>query len=92
MSAMFAWPERISRPSPKVGDRRTVNRLLVLPKKLQREWRWLGLEQIVQEFQRYRACPPEMKAMDVVGWRDICWADDQPCENEGQINPPPRKP
>lgn len=52
---------------------RVVVRFLLLPKKLNNEWRWLGFECIAQEFQRYRVQRPGMRAMDVVGWRDVAW-------------------
>jgi hypothetical protein len=65
------------RPVPKVGDRRTIKRFLLLPKKLEGEWRWLGFERIKQEFQRYWAYPPEMRAMQVVGWRAVAWDRDE---------------
>lgn len=73
MAAAFHWPERAKPARPKVGDMRVVVRFLLLPKKLGGEWRWLGFECIAQEFQRYRVQPPEMRAMDVVGWRDMAW-------------------
>jgi hypothetical protein len=73
MSAIFRWKQRNPLPSPQVGDVRAVVRFLLLPKRLDGEWRWLGFECIAQEFKRYRVCPPEMRAMDVVGWRDVAW-------------------
>jgi hypothetical protein len=71
--AMFSWAAQPARPRAKVGDTRVVVRFLLLPKKLGGEWRWLGFECIAQEFQRYRVHPPEMRAMDVIGWRDVAW-------------------
>lgn len=43
--ALFSWP---ARPRAKVGDTRVVVRFLLLPKKLDNEWRWLGFECIAQ--------------------------------------------
>jgi hypothetical protein len=73
MGALFVWPESTPGKSPKVGDRRVVTRFLLWPKLLDGEWRWLGFVDIEQEFQRYRVQPPEMRAMDVVGWRSVAW-------------------
>lgn len=73
MSALLRWPARPAKERPSVGQRRVVVRFLLLPKKLDGEWRWLGFECIAQEFQRYWAHPPDIRSMLVVGWRDIGW-------------------
>lgn len=75
MTCLFQWPAKAKAAGPALGDRRVRTKLVILPKKLGNEWRWLGVEPVWQEFQRYRVCPPEMPAMDVVGWRDIGWED-----------------
>ncbi len=73
MGALFVWAKAEPKPPAKVGDRRTVSVFLLWPKCLEGQWRWMGFERVVQEFQRYRVCPPDMQAMDVVGWRSVAW-------------------
>jgi hypothetical protein len=48
MTALFSWKARPPKPKRQEGQSRVVRRLLLLPKKLGDEWRWLGVELIYQ--------------------------------------------
>lgn len=71
--SLLRWRGR-ERIAPVIGDERVIRRF-VLAKCLGGEWRMLGVERIRQRFSRYRVAPPEMRAMDVVGWLSVAWAD-----------------
>jgi len=75
MTAIFRWPKGKPWGGAEIGDKRTVWRLLVLPKCLGDEWRWLGWEQVVQEQRSWMAISPRSpRQFPVRGWRDHSWA------------------
>lgn len=50
--------------NPEAGDRRVIRRLLLVPRKLDGEWRWLELTGIRQEY--------SVKTT-AAGWSRECW-------------------
>jgi len=75
MSALFKWLDE--RPGPQLGDVRYVRRFLLLPKLIGVEWRWLGREEIKQQYRQFFDFCPDMPGggCEVVGWVDMEWAE-----------------
>jgi hypothetical protein len=48
MTALFSWKARPPKQKKELGQTRVVRKLLLMPKKLGGEWRWLGVEVIRQ--------------------------------------------
>lgn len=73
--ALFRWSARKPWGGAEIGDRRIVRKILLLPKCLGGEWRWMGMERVVQEHRRWMTVSPSMpRPFQVRGWRDIEWA------------------
>lgn len=60
MTALFRWQKR---PEPREHQMRVIRKILIFPKCLGREWRWLGREEIRQTYHAW-------------GWMDRQWADE----------------
>ena len=74
--SLFRWPKREPWGGANVGDRRVVTRILILPKCLSGEWRWLGVERVVQSHDRWLDYDVlTAHPISVRGWRDVGWAD-----------------
>ena len=63
------WSQRTR---PCVGDRRIVRRFLVLPRALNKEWRWLERASIEQR--AYGVSMLGEPAHEPIRWRDERWA------------------
>ena len=72
--ALFRWV-RVPRKRAKVGDKRVVSRVLLLPTEIGGEVRWLGIERIKQEAYIGWICAPEMRPYKGLKWRDLAWVD-----------------
>ena len=48
--SLFVWQDS-KKPDPVKGQKRIVLRLILSPRLIAGEWRWLGLEYIEQEYQ-----------------------------------------
>lgn len=76
MAALFRWPVRARWGGHEIGDARTVTKLLLLPKCLGNEWRWLGFERVIQRHETWKTVSPGSPCpFSVRGWRDKAWAD-----------------
>lgn len=73
MGSLFTWAV-CPKHQPRVGDVREITRLILLPKKLCNEWRWLGRERIVQHFREWTEMDPEGYPLQGSGWVDVRWA------------------
>lgn len=60
-----------ARPQPKIGDVRTIQKFLLLPRCLGREWRWLEVARIHQQRISYMNEFFNMK----MAWKNIGWAN-----------------
>lgn len=100
MGALFVWAKPEPKPPAKVGDRRTVSVFLLWPKCLEGQWRWLGFERVVQEYQSFWSYAPDIQPMDVVGWRAVAWGRSEfkegsqrtQVKRHGSNGPPPPPP
>lgn len=78
---MMRWKPRPDKPRPAYGEQRVVRKFIWFPKCLYvvgpgvQEWRWLEVCTVRQEFERWLAHVPEMRAHYVCGWRDRFWDD-----------------
>lgn len=52
-----------------VGDTRTVNRFLIIPKRLRNEWRWLERATIEQTYYKYT----DGLFTGIYLWTDTAW-------------------
>lgn len=68
------WEARKAWGGAEIGDTRVRRKFLLLPKRLGDEWRWLGVESIVQEHSRWGTVDPTLGVITVRGWRDVAWA------------------
>ncbi len=66
------WPK----PQPHEGDTRIVRKFLLLPRKLQGEWRWLESTYIKQE-RRLRTAMIEGSSgrATCLAWASVAWVD-----------------
>lgn len=73
MSALFKWKSKVRNPDSYIGQERLRVGFLFWPKKLDDQWRWLGFEEWIEEYQQWRDYVPELGSCDVVGWRAVGW-------------------
>lgn len=69
---------RWTKPTPREGDRRVVQKFLFLPKCLDGEWRWLERAKIVQRYIDHEAMVSgwHYYGTNIGGWTDCGWSDD----------------
>lgn len=74
--ALFSWkerPKKIPKPDPRPGDRRIVNRFVII-RKIAGEWRALGHELIEQEYVYYH----HNEDGTYLKWKAVAWVDPPP--------------
>ncbi len=63
-----------SNPDPELGDTRTIIKFLLLPRKLNNEWRWLELAEIKQECKEFGYMVHETSVYATyLDWENISW-------------------
>ena len=61
----------LNRPRPKDGEARTITKFLWIPKKINNEWRWLGVESYRQLYAKEYFFASHDDSP--VRWHDINW-------------------
>ncbi len=75
---------RHRQPEPGEGATRTVRRLLLLPRRLKGEWRWLEWANIEQVRRRLHHLLPDDGPVQAtfLKWVNVAWGDTPPKESK----------